>query len=894
MLLQCLYNWFVGSTLVVAIPFFVIALVLYYACGNPFTPEYIPGGVSFSWWFDFIGRQLLMLELARFSQTIIIDGLVLTNKFVISALGPWLTVYCIQSKGWPFVLTAWGFWDLVLLEGNSKFKQHWFYFTGIKIYSEGNSGSYIITSDYYLRILFCMILAGIALSMKATFITLYFGRQMVSTYKRKLQEIIDDIITITEVSELSAMATDIAGAIGLEEEDSDSFVESSRRNVQPALAYTSAIQWSDIRFQKNDLNDSGSEADEQSSLDESQNNDGNSKKIDVDFDSEDDKFLRKLKKDTPMSGTVSTRSRFGMKNLLDKWDEPVSKGAKSNNLSIADIMNFRQALKYMDLDYPFSEAFGPASTRNEMITSAEAVFRRLIKLSRNSDTLNFSAFEFLFLNDDGEEDEKKKKKLTNMFHPDPNGDIQMLVFVQACDTLYRKLRLFRASVGNSSVIDTVLESIIDPIFFFCLTTILMAILKFNPMTMLVPMSSLLLAGSFVFGSTCAKAFEGIMLIVGRRPYGIGDRIVIQDSAGASVPEARISWIVEDISLLSTTLRYGSTNEIAQVSNGSIASARITNCNRSEKAIVSIVLHFHLSCLDEESTINMFRVGVEEFIRENRNTWDSLFFFRCESIDSNNEQVVYRLAVRSIHTWQVSNRVYKDRGELFQFCIGLSFKLKIKYDAPNARRIMYYGGALDHGAVKDYKRHLLNTSNIINNDEDILRSIVSKGDGNASVANSIKDSTGRSSSVTRKSPTRPKPLARKSNDLPTFPRKTLDHNDRTFLSMLQDSDPANAATGDGDKLRTFPRKTWDQDDKAFLSMLQDSGPENGVTGNGDDLPAFPRKTLDHDDKAFLSMLQDSDPGNAVTSSEGDDLPTFPKKALDHDDKAFLSMLQDSCT
>ena len=120
-----------------------------------------------------------MLELSRFSQTVLIDGLLLTTKSITNALGPWLTVYCIQSKGWPFILTAWGFWDLVLLEGNSKFKEHWFYFTGLNIYSEANSGTFIIHSDYYLRILFCMIVAGIALSLKATLITLYFGRQMV-------------------------------------------------------------------------------------------------------------------------------------------------------------------------------------------------------------------------------------------------------------------------------------------------------------------------------------------------------------------------------------------------------------------------------------------------------------------------------------------------------------------------------------------------------------------------------------------------------------------------------------------------------------------------------------------------------------------------------------------
>jgi len=221
------------------------------------------------------------LELAKLSQRIVIDGLILTKRAVINALGPWLTIFFIQSKGRPFVLCAWGFWDLALLEGNGKFKQHWFYFTGLKIYSTGNSGSFILASDYYLRILFCMILTGIALSLKATFIALYFGRQMVATYKPKLQEIIDDVVTITEVSELSAIATDIASEVGTEEECTGSVVEVpvERNDLSIAkMAYRSAICWSDIRFQNNDLNDPESEADEQSSLDESRSVEGGLKK----------------------------------------------------------------------------------------------------------------------------------------------------------------------------------------------------------------------------------------------------------------------------------------------------------------------------------------------------------------------------------------------------------------------------------------------------------------------------------------------------------------------------------------------------------------------------------------------------------------------------------------
>jgi small-conductance mechanosensitive channel len=148
---------------------------------------------------------------------------------------------------------------------------------------------------------------------------------------------------------------------------------------------------------------------------------------------------------------------------------------------------------------------------------------------------------------DGSEDILKKRAMGNILRPDRHDDISLVSFVQTGDTVYKKLRMFRASVGNSSVINHVLESIINIGFYFALGLIVLSILKVNPWPLLVSLSTLLVAGSFAIGPTCAKAVEGILLIVARRPYDIGDRIVITDSAGVKTPEMSMSWIVEGTS-----------------------------------------------------------------------------------------------------------------------------------------------------------------------------------------------------------------------------------------------------------------------------------------------------------------------------------------------------------
>jgi hypothetical protein len=161
----------------------------------------------------------------------------------------------------------------------------------------------------------------------------------------------------------------------------------------------------------------------------------------------------------------------------------------------------------MDLDYPFSEAFGKASTRNEMILSAEAVYSHLMELSPEPDLLSFDVFQILLLQEDGTEDKAKRRALRNLFRPDGNDNLPLLSFVQTCDTIYKKIRYFRASVGNASVIDQVLESIIDAVFYFSLGLVELSLLNLNPWPLLVSMSTLLVTASFAVGPSCAKAIE---------------------------------------------------------------------------------------------------------------------------------------------------------------------------------------------------------------------------------------------------------------------------------------------------------------------------------------------------------------------------------------------------
>jgi hypothetical protein len=124
-----------------------------------------------------IGRQLVVLELARLTQWIWIDAIIAPNKLVATMLGPLHVIFWYQARGWPFIVTAWGLWDMLLLHGDNPFQLHWLHFTDMRIYANANSGSYILSSSQYLRVLLAMVIIGVAWAVKRTIVTIHFGKR---------------------------------------------------------------------------------------------------------------------------------------------------------------------------------------------------------------------------------------------------------------------------------------------------------------------------------------------------------------------------------------------------------------------------------------------------------------------------------------------------------------------------------------------------------------------------------------------------------------------------------------------------------------------------------------------------------------------------------------------
>jgi small-conductance mechanosensitive channel len=253
--------------------------------------------------------------------------------------------------------------------------------------------------------------------------------------------------------------------------------------------------------------------------------------------------------------------------------------------------------------------------------------------------------------------------------------------------VYKRLRFFRASVGNASVIDKVLEGIIDSVFNFVLALVVLSMLQFNPWPLLVSISTLLVSLAFAVGPSTARYIEGVLLIALRRPYDLGDRILIVHAETGENQGVNFSWFVEDINLFSTTLRFAATNEVATVNNGAIALARIVNYARSPLALVTVNVRFMLDKTDD-AVVSVFRAGLESFIKDRPRQWDGMNYFRCETIDTDTNMLEYSLRLRNVKTWQDSPGILNDKAEISRFCMQLGKQLGINFVSPNKRLRLY--------------------------------------------------------------------------------------------------------------------------------------------------------------------------------------------------------------
>jgi hypothetical protein len=268
-----------------------------------------------------------------------------------------------------------------------------------------------------------------------------------------------------------------------------------------------------------------------------------------------------LDSSSPVMETVDARGRLAgaditgsirikIEELLGSWDEPEMNENRDENIPISSIIQFRQSLSYLNSAFPFGVAFGPADTREHMVDNAEKVYQRLLSSHPDKLILNFDTFALLAIQPDGTLDLDLLKSLVSLFRPQRDGSLSLLDFVKSVDSVYKELRLLRASVANSSKLDCAFEKIVNIVFYFVLGCIVLSIFGVDPLVLFASVSGFVLGFAFMIGSAASKYFEGLLFIFVRRPYNIGDYINVSDVNQDTPGSGSAPWLVKDISLFS--------------------------------------------------------------------------------------------------------------------------------------------------------------------------------------------------------------------------------------------------------------------------------------------------------------------------------------------------------
>jgi hypothetical protein len=84
------------------------------------------------------------------------------------------------------------------------------------------------------------------------------------------------------------------------------------------------------------------------------------------------------------------------------------------------------------------------------------------------------------------------------------------------------------------------------------------------------------------------------------------------------------WIVKDVDLFTTTVIYGNTNEIATLSNGSLASWRVINMRCSKDAVLCIYNKFSTEV--EYEKVQIFEEATRKFVKAQPREWASFDLF----------------------------------------------------------------------------------------------------------------------------------------------------------------------------------------------------------------------------------------------------------------------------
>ncbi len=156
------------------IPLLGISAALFYFAGNPIGPL----DASYSWWLQFLVRQIVTFMLAQVTQFLLIDFIALETRLAVLAIGRMFTLMAMQAKGWPILFVFWSTWNFGLLHGSPRSNHHWLYWQDeFAMFNDNNPSGTVVENGVYTKLLTVLIVIGVVVMIKRVIIALLLGKK---------------------------------------------------------------------------------------------------------------------------------------------------------------------------------------------------------------------------------------------------------------------------------------------------------------------------------------------------------------------------------------------------------------------------------------------------------------------------------------------------------------------------------------------------------------------------------------------------------------------------------------------------------------------------------------------------------------------------------------------
>lgn len=140
--------------------------------------------------------------------------------------------------------------------------------------------------------------------------------------------------------------------------------------------------------------------------------------------------------------------------------------------------------------------------------------------------------------------------------------------------------------------------------------------------------------------------------------------------------------------------------------------RIVNGNRSLNAIISFDIPFHISIANEQKDkLIKLRSLLEKYVRDFPNHWKCVIYCRVGQLDVELEKASIDIAFQHQSSWQDLGRIMVAKADLICHVYELSKILEASYSHTPKPKLLYYGGSLKDGRIKDYRKDLTTFDNI---------------------------------------------------------------------------------------------------------------------------------------------------------------------------------------